>query len=74
MTYYQKCRQYAKRSGGFFNAYRYTAAPLAVWHVIASSELINRYAVVNACGRTRESACKRLWETLVEDYGVEDTG
>jgi len=48
MTYYQKCRQYVKRSGGFFNAYRYTAAPLAVWHVIASSELINRYAVVNA--------------------------
>jgi len=79
MTYYDKCKRYAETLPDLygdlpFGTYRFVAPRLSLWH--AEMTLCwgpEGYAIV-ASGRTRELACKRLWETLVEDYGVKENG
>ena len=53
MTYYMRCKKWAEEQHDEFTAHK-------IGHWVAWTWLYS------ADGRTRELACKRLWETLIE--------
>jgi len=43
-----------------------------LWRAEINPLWMDSWYRIIASGRTRESACKHLWQTLVEDYGVKE--
>jgi len=70
VTYYQKCKRYADSITAHFDAWKIQDSQPSLWKAIINTWWMGAY--ISASGRTRESACRRLWETLVEDYGVKE--
>ncbi len=74
MTYYQKCKRYARILSSKWRTpldLRCVQDDPRLWYAEIRPWWLRDWYII-ASGRTRESACKHLWQILVEDYGVKE--